>query len=98
MLTFNDFKASLGAQRPPPNLAPLLNALWHDGRGDWQSAHELAQDVHTRDGSWVHAYLHRKEGDLANAGYWYSRAGRSMPSTSVEGEWEIIARELLGGS
>ena len=95
MLKFNDFKASLGAQRPPPNLAPLLNALWHDGRGDWQSAHELAQDVHTRDGSWVHAYLHRKEGDTGNADYWYRRAGKKRPPVSLEEEWENIVADLI---
>jgi hypothetical protein len=94
-VNYEDFKKSLEDKNPPPNLPPLLKALWHDGRGDWQSAHELAQDVHTRDGSWIHAYLHRKEGDLANAGYWYSRAGKSVPSQSLEAEWESISRELL---
>jgi hypothetical protein len=95
-VNYEDFKKSLGDKDPPPNLSPLLKALWHDGRGDWHSAHELAQDVHTRDGSWIHAYLHRKEGDLSNAGYWYSRAGKSVPSQSLEAEWESISRELLG--
>ena len=94
-MNYEDFKKSLEDKNPPSDLSPLLKALWHDGRGDWHSAHELAQDVHTRDGSWIHAYLHRKEGDLGNAGYWYSRAGKSMPTLSLEAEWESISRELL---
>lgn len=98
MVNYEDFRKSLADQSPPSNLTPLLNALWYDGRGDWHSAHELAQDVHSRDGSWIHAYLHRKEGDLGNAAYWYSRAGRTMPSVSLDAEWESIARELLANS
>ena len=94
-MNYEDFKKSLEDKNPPSDLSPLLKALWHDGRGDWHSAHELAQDVHTRDGSWIHAYLHRKEGDLGNASYWYSRAGKSMPTLSLEAEWESISRELL---
>ena len=75
----------------------MLQALWHDARGDWERAHECAQEDHGRDGSWVHAYLHRKEGDLGNAGYWYSRAGRPVPEKSVtlDAEWDAMARELV---
>jgi hypothetical protein len=82
---------------PPPGLGPALEALWHDGHGEWGRAHGCAQEDHSRDGSWMHAYLHRKEGDLGNAGYWYARAGRPMPAATVtlEVEWEEIARELL---
>ncbi|MEO6244954.1 MAG: hypothetical protein ABIQ12_05930 [Opitutaceae bacterium] len=73
-----------------------MQALWHDARGDWEQAHKCAQDDHSRDGSWVHAYLHRKEGDRGNAGYWYARAGRTMPGASVtlETEWAQIARDI----
>lgn len=95
MLNYQAFKESLRQNAPPEGLTPLLEAMWHDGKGDWHAAHEVAQDVHTRDGSWIHAYLHRKEGDLGNAGYWYSRAGRSMPAVSLDAEWESITRELL---
>ena len=98
MVNYEVFKKSLSDPNPPANLKPILKAMWYDGKGDWRSAHELAQDVHTRDGSWIHAYLHRKEGDLGNAGYWYNRAGRTMPTSNLETEWESITRELLSQS
>ena len=73
----------------------LLKALWHDAEGDRHKAHELAQDVVSPDGSWVHAYLHRKEGDVSNASYWYRHAGKVPASTSLEAEWEEIVAALL---
>ena len=81
----------------PAELSGALQALWHDGRGNWDGAHDCAQEDKSRAGSWVHAYLHRKEGDEGNAGYWYARAGRPMPAKGVtlETEWAAIARELL---
>lgn len=79
-------------------LAPLLRALWHEARGHWSAAHELAQDIDTRDGAWVHAYLHRREGDSANAAYWYRRAGKPVCVASVQEEWHSIATALLAGS
>lgn len=97
MVTFETFKESLKEGNPPADLSSLLKAMWYDGKGDWHTAHELAQEVNTRDGSWVHAYLHRKEGDHGNAGYWYHRAGKMMPIHSLETEWESITRELLKG-
>ncbi len=72
-----------------------LLALWWDGKGDWQKAHEIAQDVPGAEGAWVHAYLHRKEGDEGNAAYWYRRAGRTMQQGDLRDEWEEIVRELL---
>lgn len=75
-------------------LQPLLGAMWWDARGDWARAHKLAQAVDTSDGAWVHAYLHRKEGDLANADYWYRRADRSRPASSLDREWEAIVAAL----
>lgn len=71
------------------NLGLALQALWQDAQGNWDRAHELAQEARDRDGDWVHAYLHRKEGDEANAGYWYSRAGQRKPGkdVSLEEEW-----------
>ena len=82
----------------PTGASGALRALWHDARGDWDTAHDCAQEDKSRDGSWVHAYLHRKEGDEGNAGYWYARAGRQMPTagTTLAAEWEAIARELAG--
>jgi len=73
----------------------LLQALWQDAHGDWQSAHELAQEVETSDGAWVHAYLHRKEGDEFNATYWYRRAGKPVSTAGFEEEWNSIVGELL---
>ena len=80
----------------PDDIPVLLQALLLDAVGDWDSAHKIAQNVFTKDGSWVHAYLHREEGDRPNAAYWYSNAGRQMPETQLEEEWEEISRELLG--
>jgi len=73
-----------------------LLALWWDGKGDWEKAHEVAQDVAGADGAWVHAYLHRKEGELGNASYWYRRAGRNVATGDSRLEWEGIVREMLG--
>ena len=73
----------------------LCLRLWWDAKGDWEKAHEVAQDVSGRDGAWVHAYLHRKEGDLGNAGYWYRQAGRPVVSGDFRVEWEGIVREIL---
>ena len=97
MKTRDAFLACL-ASGIEPDAAPLLRALWHDGHGHWDRAHALAQDEDTLDGARVHAYLHRREGDLGNAGYWYARAGRPMPSRGVtlEAEWADLVRALLG--
>ncbi|MEJ1972266.1 MAG: hypothetical protein WDM96_07325 [Lacunisphaera sp.] len=70
--------------------------MWHDARGDWDRAHALAQQDSGRNGAWVHAYLHRKEGDAMNAGYWYARAGKPAASGDLDAEREAIARALLG--
>lgn len=93
-MTLQEFKSSLQEQQPPP-VAVLLQALWHEAKGDWEKSHELAQDVNTPDGSWVHAYLHRKEGDQFNAQYWYNRANQKMPDCSFEKEWEEIVKTML---
>jgi len=93
-MTLEEFRGLAGG-RPPPGISGALLALHHDARGDWEAAHQSAQAVDTPDGAWVHAYLHRKEGDAGNAGYWYRRAGRRVPACSLESEWEQIACELL---
>ena len=73
----------------------VLLALWWDGKGDWERAHAIAQDVGGSDGAWVHAYLHRKEGDVGNAAYWYRVARRDVAAGDLRGEWEEIVGELL---
>ena len=98
-MSFDELQQSIQRDGAPPAGTSLaLQALWHDARGDWDGAHRCAQDDHSRDGSWVHAYLHRKEGDLGNAGDWYTRAGRKLPdaAATLESEWTEIARELVG--
>jgi hypothetical protein len=93
-VTFDQFKATLSSTTPPP-VAPLLLALWHDSRGDWDAAHRVAQDIDNESGAWVHAYLHRKEGDPGNAAYWYRRAGQPVATDSLVAEWARIAAALL---
>jgi hypothetical protein len=85
---------SLKQNDPPQNLSMHLKALWYDAKGDWQKAHNLIQDFHDNTAAWIHAYLHRKEGDMGNAGYWYSRAGKEMPQFSLEKEWEHLVNAL----
>jgi hypothetical protein len=80
---------------PPAEISPLLEALWWEAKGDWTRAHEIAQNIHTRDAAWVHAYLHRREGDQWNAGYWYRNAGRPVSTLSLDDEWREIATALL---
>jgi hypothetical protein len=94
-VTLHDFKATL-KQTLPPDLGPLLKALWHDARGDWDTAHRLAQEIDDADGALVHAYLHRKEGDAGNAAYWYRRANRPVAADSLDDEWDRIVTALLG--
>ena len=89
------FRASLKHEAPVSGLSPLLRALWLDAKGDWQGAHEIAQSKSDTLASWVHAYLHRKEGDLNNAQYWYKRAGQPVCNTTLAKEWLDIARTLL---
>jgi hypothetical protein len=89
------FKTSLSLEQPPEGLGLAARALWWDGKGDWAKAHECAQEQDDRDGAWVHAYLHRKEGDGANAAYWYRRAGKPAAGESLAREWEAIVRALL---
>lgn len=90
-----DFCDSLSRTAPPDGLGSLLRALWHDAKGDWSLAHEIVQHEEGRGAAWVHAYLHRKEGDLSNAGYWYRRAGKPVCKTPLEEEWESVAAALL---
>ncbi|MEA2921850.1 MAG: hypothetical protein QOF07_1813 [Bradyrhizobium sp.] len=93
-----EFKASLSGTAPAPHFDAPLAALWWAAKGDWDQAHKLVQHEATASAAWVHAYLHRVEGDLGNAGYWYRQALRPPAGGSLEGEWEQIASELLGSA
>lgn len=95
-ITLQTLEASLRDDAPPPGLSRPLQALWHEAKGDWSAAHELAQSGDDAESAWVHAYLHRVEGDLANAGYWYRRAGRPLSDQPLREEWAAIAAALLG--
>lgn len=88
-------RASLQESSPPAGLPPLVTALWHVAKGQWDTAHNIAQQDGSAEGAWVHAYLHRVEGDESNAGYWYRRAGRPHCQDSLDREWAEIARALL---
>jgi hypothetical protein len=94
-MTIEDFQKSLAANDPPASLPPALAALWWEQRGDWNRAHHFAQQDKGTNGAWVHAYLHRKEGDRENAAGWYKRAGKPFCETSLSEEWFDIAQALL---
>ncbi|MGA2449723.1 MAG: hypothetical protein ABTD50_13655 [Polyangiaceae bacterium] len=96
-VTADDLRASAHDSAPPIGLGTLLRALWLDAHGDWDGAHGIVQDDESRDGAWVHAYLHRKEGDATNAAYWYDRAARSAATIPLDDEWRAIADTLLIG-
>ena len=94
-MTFQDFNNSLSGSQPPPSISSYLEALWYDAKEDWEKAHTLIQDVNDSTAAWIHAYLHRKEGDIGNADYWYNRAAKKRPSLSLQQEWETIVKELV---
>ncbi len=96
-MDFAEFKRSLGEAAPPKGVPLAAEGLWWQAKGDWQKAHRCAQQQANAEGAWVHAYLHRVEGDLSNAGGWYRRAGRPVSTAPLEEEWEAIAKALLGG-
>jgi hypothetical protein len=93
-VSLDEFKATLDSPTPP-QVAPALVALWFDGKGNWDRAHEVAQDIEDETGAWVHAYLHRKEGDQSNAAYWYRRAGKPVERGALSSEWDAIVSALL---
>jgi hypothetical protein len=92
---FSSFSASLSAAAPPEDAPPLLRALWLDAQGDFAGAHAIAQEIDTSEGALVHAYLHRKEGDASNAGYWYRRARVSPARGALRDEWEALVKRFL---
>lgn len=76
----------------PAGLSPEQQALWLEKSGDWHASHDLCNEIQDPNGAWIHAYLHRVEGDLGNASYWYHRARKDMPTYSLEEEWLELAR------
>ena len=91
------FMASLEGAAPAPTLSAPLTGLWWAAKGDWDKAHKIVQDDEGREAAWVQAYLHRVEGDLGNAGYWYRQAGQPAAKDSLEAEWARITAALGGG-
>lgn len=96
-MTPTEFEASLTGEAPPKDLGPALRGLWWQGKGDWDRAHHEAQSDDGVDAAWVHAHLHRVEGDRSNAGYWYRRAGQPHATEPLDAEWRRIAAALLAG-
>lgn len=96
-MQITEWQASLEGTDPPAKLTPLAEALWWEARGDWDRAHTIAQDLHTPDAAWVHAYLHRREGDAGNATYWYRQAGKPVCRDPLETERNAIVEALLRG-
>lgn len=94
-MDLREFRQSLSAKAPPHGMHKLAQALWFDAKDDWKRAHEIVQSVQGKASARVHAYLHRKEGDLDNANYWYERAGARLPKVPLEKEWGMLAAELL---
>ncbi len=88
-MNLSSFKESIN-KNDPPDMSVYLTSLWYDAKGDWKHAHELIQEVPGKNSAWIHAYLHRKEGDTPNADYWYSKAGKKRPLLSLDEEWEQI--------
>jgi hypothetical protein len=94
-MTLQAFKDTLSNDQPSTSFPPLLQSLWFAAKGDWDRAHTIADHEGGSDGDWIHAYLHRVEGDNWNADYWYRRAGRSRPNSSLDEEWAVITQNLL---
>jgi hypothetical protein len=97
-MNLSEFKRTLSRSKPPAGVAPALAALWWAGKGEWDKAHGIVMDEAGRDCAWVHAYLHRVEGDLANARYWYRQADRPESTKPLAAEWDAIVQTLLDAS
>ena len=93
-MLFDDFERSLNGSVPPSG-SDYLQSLWHDAKGNWSKAHEIIQNIDDKNAAWIHAYLHRKEGDTGNADYWYRRAGRKRPDITLIEEWTDIVKAFL---
>jgi|SRR6516164_9572781 hypothetical protein len=90
------FKESMKGNEPSSHLSPHAKALWYAGKGNWDKAHEIVQDMPDRAASSIHAFLHRQEGDISNAQYWYDKAGSHMPKSGLDDEWELLVGLVLG--
>ena len=97
-MQLESFKQSLEKNVPPQGISTFLTAMWYDANGDWEKAHHLINHLEDATACWVHAYLHRKEGDNGNADYWYQMAGKSRPTIPLDQEWQDIVQTLLGAS
>lgn len=95
MKTLDEFKEALRSEQPDSALSAQLKSLWYDGKGDWHQAHAQVDHLTDQASVWVHAYLHRKEGDIWNADYWYGRARQKRPACSLEEEWEQLVLHFL---
>ena len=94
-MTFEQFQQSVSQSSPPSDISKHLESLWYDAKGDWEKSHNIIQDLSDSNSSWIHAYLHRKEGDIWNADYWYNRAGKTRPAITLDEEWEEIAKKMI---
>jgi len=97
-MNLHDFISSTSQLHPPEEISVYLTSLWHDAKGNWEKAHDVIQELEDKTASWIHAYLHRKEGDLWNADYWYSKAGRKRPNVSLEEEWKDISASVISNN
>ncbi|WCT13732.1 hypothetical protein [Mucilaginibacter jinjuensis] len=95
MKTLADFKASLKLDQPAKELSVQLKSLWYDAKGDWHKAHAQVDQLSDLSSAWVHAYLHRKEGDIWNADYWYNKAHKTRPELSLDDEWAQLVLHFL---
>jgi hypothetical protein len=94
-MKYEEFQKTLSSAKPPAGISDYLKSLWYDATGDWENAHNIIQNIDDKTAAWIHAYLHRKEGDTGNADYWYQRAGKKRPVTTLEQEWEDIVNDLI---
>lgn len=94
-MQFDEFVESIKNDAPPAGIPIYVKALWLDAKGDWDNAHGSIDSLSDKNSCWVHAYLHRKEGDIWNADYWYAKAGKKRPAASLDEEWEAITKALL---
>jgi hypothetical protein len=93
-MNFQQFRESLSDEKPPAGISNHLLSLWYDGNNHWEQSHDIIQALEDPDAAWIHAYLHRKEGDIWNADYWYRKAGKTRPSISLDEEWAEIVNAL----
>jgi hypothetical protein len=89
------YKSSLSDNAPPHSISVYLEALWHDAKGNWEASHKIIQEIDDNKAAWIHAYLHRKEGDIFNADYWYRRAGKKRPTFSLQEEWQELVESFI---